>query len=78
MLAGFVAQDPFAKVVGPPITSEPYGLGIAKTHPEFVRFVNGVLEDVRADGTWSQWYTRWLAPDGPPPPPPPALYGRNP
>ena len=29
VLAGFVAQDPYAKVVGAPITSEPYGLGIA-------------------------------------------------
>lgn len=78
VLAGFVAQDPFAKVVGPPITSEPYGLGIAKVHPEFVRFVNGVLEGVRSDGTWREWYTRWLQPDGPAPQPPPAVYGRQP
>ena len=46
VLAGFVAQDPYAKVVGPAFTSEPYGLGIAKTHPEFVRYVNAML---RAD-----------------------------
>ena len=76
VLAGFVAQDPYAKVVGPPITSEPYGLGIAKTHPEFVQFVNSVLEDVRADGTWRQWYVKWLKPTGPGPEPPPAKYGR--
>ncbi len=76
VLAGFVAQDPYAKVIGPPITSEPYGLGIAKTHPEFVQFVNSVLEDVRADGTWRQWYAKWLKPTGPAPEPPPATYGR--
>ena len=70
------AQDPYAKVVGPPITSEPYGLGIAKTHTEFVQFVNSVLEDVRANGTWRQWYVKWLKPTVPAPEPPPAKYGR--
>ena len=64
MLAGFVAQDPYAKIIGAPLTSEPYGLGIAKTHPEFVRFVNAVLERMRADGTWKQMYAKWLKPTG--------------
>jgi polar amino acid transport system substrate-binding protein len=76
VLAGFVRQDPYAKVVGPAITSEPYGLGIAKSHPEFVRFVNSVLEDIRADGTWQRWYVTWLKPTGAVPAPPPAKYGR--
>ena len=76
VLAGFVRQDPYAKVIGPAITSEPYGLGIAKTHPEFVRFVNSVFEDIRADGTWRKWYAKWLKPSGAPPQPPPATYGR--
>lgn len=78
VLAGFVAQDPYAKIVGPPLTSEPYGLGVAKTHPEFVRFVNGVLADLRADGTWKQMYNRWLEPTGAVPDPPVAVYGRTP
>ncbi len=77
VLAGFVAQDPYAKVVGEPLTSEPYGLGVAKTHPEFVRFVNGVLEDMRADGRWADMYRTWLAPGGGSiPAPPVAVYGR--
>jgi polar amino acid transport system substrate-binding protein len=78
VLAGFVAQDPYAKIVGPPLTSEPYGLGIARTHPEFVRFVNSILERMRADGTWTQMYQQWLHPTAAPPSPPPAVYGRNP
>jgi polar amino acid transport system substrate-binding protein len=78
VLAGFVAQDPYAKIIGAPLTSEPYGLGIAKTHPEFVRFVNSVLERMRVDGSWKQMYTQWLKPTGPVPDPPPAVYGRNP
>jgi polar amino acid transport system substrate-binding protein len=77
VLAGFVAQDPYAKIVGPPLTSEPYGLGVAKTHPEFVRFVNGVLADLREDGTWKQMYSRWLQPTAAVPDPPVAVYGRN-
>ena len=76
VLAGFVRQDPYAKVVGTAITSEPYGLGIAKSHPEFVKFVNSVLEGVRADGTWKKWYAKWLKPSGAVPEPPPAKYGR--
>ena len=76
VLAGFVRQDPYAKVVGEAFTEEPYGLGIAKTHPDFVRFENSVLEGVRADGTWLSWYAKWLQPTGPVPQPPAATYGR--
>jgi polar amino acid transport system substrate-binding protein len=78
VLAGFVAQDPYAKIVGAPLTSEPYGLGIARTHPEFVRFVNSILERLRSDGTWTRMYQQWLHPTTAPPSPPPAVYGRNP
>lgn len=74
VLAGFVRQDPYAKVIGGAITKEPYGLGIAKTHPEFVRFVNRMLEEVRADGTWTRWYATWLDTEGKAPPL--AKYGR--
>ena len=78
VLQGFVAQDPFTQIIGPPITDEPYGLGIARTHPEFVQFVNGVLQRMRVDGTWKQLYSRWLMPSGPVPEPPAAIYGRAP
>jgi polar amino acid transport system substrate-binding protein len=74
VLAGFVTQDPFAKIVGPAITSEPYGLGIRQDHPDFVRFVNSVLEQVRADGSWKQWYTKYFETEAPEPPA--AVYGR--
>jgi polar amino acid transport system substrate-binding protein len=77
VLAGFLVQDPYAKVVGPEFTSEPYGLGIAKSHPEFVEYVNAILEQMRADGTWAQMYRTWLHPTGAVPAPPPPLYGRT-
>ncbi|GIE31465.1 ABC transporter substrate-binding protein [Actinoplanes italicus] len=74
ILAGMAAQDPYAKVVGPKFTEEPYAIAIDKSHPEFTRFVNGVLERVRADGTWKSIHERWLGASGPAPQPPPARY----
>ncbi|WP_433790288.1 glutamate ABC transporter substrate-binding protein [Actinoplanes sp. CA-252034] len=68
ILAGMAAQDPYAKVVGPRFTEEPYGIAIAKTHPEFTRYVNAVLERMRADGTWARIHDRWLGGTAPQPP----------
>jgi len=69
ILAGLHAQDPFTKVVGPPLAPQPYGLAISKQHPDFVRFVNAVLAEERADGAWAASYARWV---GTPVPAPPA------
>jgi polar amino acid transport system substrate-binding protein len=74
ILAGLAAQDPYAKVIGDRFTEEPYGLATSKNHPEFTRFVNGVLEKMRADGTWKRLYSTWLGKFGPTPDPPPAQY----
>jgi polar amino acid transport system substrate-binding protein len=74
VLLGLAAQDPSMIVVGPKFTSEPYGLGIAQSHPEFVRFANAVLERMRSDGTWTSIYDRWLGRFGSDPGPPPAKY----
>ena len=80
VLAGLAAQDPYAEVVqSPAFTAEPYGLGINKTHVDFVRFVNGVIEEMRSDGRWARNYQTWLADAlGPAPAPPAAVYGRTP
>jgi len=80
ILAGLAAQDPYASVVkAPAFTSEPYGLGVSKKHPEFVRFVNNVLAQMRTDGQWTKAYDTWLkAALGPAPAPPAAVYGRQP
>jgi polar amino acid transport system substrate-binding protein len=80
ILAGLAAQDPYAQVVNAPaFTAEPYGLGVAQKHPDFVRFVNGVLAQMRSDGQWKTAYDTWLkAALGPAPAPPAAVYGRQP
>ena len=68
ILAGLAAQDPWTRVVGPRFTSEPYGLAISKQHPDFVRFVNAVLEQLRSDGQWAASYAHWIGAPAPAPP----------
>ncbi|RSM62273.1 ABC transporter substrate-binding protein [Kibdelosporangium aridum] len=70
ILAGMAAQDRYTEVVGPSVAAEPYGMAIPKGNEDFVRFVNGVLEQARANGAWRNSYDRWL--DGLIPGPPPA------
>jgi polar amino acid transport system substrate-binding protein len=77
VLAGLVAQDPYAKVVGEAFSEEPYGLAMASDQVDLVRFVNAVLARAEEDGAWMASYDRWLEPalgalDEPPTP----VYGR--
>ncbi|WP_426595746.1 glutamate ABC transporter substrate-binding protein [Cellulomonas sp. McL0617] len=78
VLAGFAAQDPYAKVVGQAFSSEPYGVGVAADQVDLVRFVNAVLDQAKTDGTWAAMYDRWLHALGPAPVPPASVYGRTP
>jgi polar amino acid transport system substrate-binding protein len=76
ILSGLKAQDPNTKIVGGAFSTEPYGMAISKSHPDFTSFVNGVLAQVRADGTWAQIWDANLqaALGGSAPPPPVAAY----
>jgi polar amino acid transport system substrate-binding protein len=80
VLAGLAAQDPYAVVPDQDTFSdEPYGLGMNSKDVDFVRFVNGVLEEMRSDGEWTKSYDRWLSGAlGPAPAPPKPEYGRTP
>jgi polar amino acid transport system substrate-binding protein len=77
ILFGLAAQDPNTKLTGLPFSSEPYGMAISKSHTDFTSFVNGVLAEVRANGTWANIYNRYLAhyTGTTAPPPPTATYG---
>jgi polar amino acid transport system substrate-binding protein len=71
ILAGMLAQDPTLQIVGNRFTDENYGIGIPKENDDMVRYVNAVLEDVRA-GPWKESYDKWLLPrlgDATPPSP---------
>ena len=74
ILIGLKAQDPYTKIVGPSISDQPYGIAISKAHPDFVRFVNGVLARMRSNGMWRATFTRWLGKFTPTPAPPRASY----
>ncbi|MFZ2511725.1 MAG: glutamate ABC transporter substrate-binding protein [Gordonia sp. (in: high G+C Gram-positive bacteria)] len=65
LLSGIASQDPWVRIVGQPIGIEYYGIGIPQGANDMVRFVNGVLEQRRADGSWQQAYNTWLSPLGP-------------
>jgi polar amino acid transport system substrate-binding protein len=74
VLSGLAAQDPNVEVVGDSIAAEPYGIGVKKGNSDLVRFVNGVLDQMRADGTWERLYQARLQSLGPSPGPPAARY----
>jgi polar amino acid transport system substrate-binding protein len=62
ILAGLAAQDPNTVVLSQAVESEPYGLAVSLRAPDLIRFVNGVLEDIRGNGVWETIYGRWLHP----------------
>jgi polar amino acid transport system substrate-binding protein len=75
VLKGLERQDPNnVEVVGPNMSDEPYGVGVKKENGDLVRFVNGVLERMRQDGTWERLYDAHLRSLGPSPGPPAAKY----
>ncbi|RWA18422.1 hypothetical protein MBRU_04190 [Mycolicibacterium brumae DSM 44177] len=74
ILAGLMSQDPYLQIVGPSMNQEPYGIGINLTNTGLVRFVNGTLQRIRADGTWTALWRKWLTVLGPTPAPPVPRY----
>jgi polar amino acid transport system substrate-binding protein len=64
VLAGFAAQDPSTEVVGDAFTEEPYGIGVNRDDVDLVRFVNGVLAEMAADGRLDDIARRWLVDTG--------------
>lgn len=75
VLAGLNAQDPNTVIIGPNISVEPYGVGVKTEHEDLVRFVNGVLQRMRDDGTWEALYNPLTRAFGPSPGPPDPRYG---
>jgi polar amino acid transport system substrate-binding protein len=75
ILRGLGAQDPNLRIVpGLKLSDEPYGMAMSKSHPDFTRFVNGVLAKERSDGEWTAIWQHWLGPSSKPPAPPAPVY----
>ncbi len=66
VLAGFAAQDPYARVVGKgspsgdAFSSEPYGIGIRAGDTSFTQFVNAVLKQMISDGALKKIYNNTM------------------
>ena len=57
ILYGLKAQDPNTRLLLDNLNQpERYGMAINQAHPEFVRFVNAVLEQMRVDGRWTRFH----------------------
>jgi glutamate transport system substrate-binding protein len=63
ILVGFLKQDPANfKLTGGTFSKEPYGMGMKKGRAGFKDFVDGVIKDVKKDGTWVKLYDKWIKP----------------
>ena len=58
-LLGFAQQDPHTRLLPDELSQQFYGVAIAHEREDLVRFVNGVLERMRADGTLWSLAERW-------------------
>ena len=56
ILLGDATKVPDVKVVGEPFTTEPYGIGVPKQHPEMKTFVNAWLKQIEDAGLWNRLY----------------------
>lgn len=57
ILSGFVDQNPGEfELLGETFTEEPYGIGVPLGDDAFRSFINDVLEEAFADGTWARLY----------------------
>ncbi|MEU0538891.1 glutamate ABC transporter substrate-binding protein [Nocardia sp. NPDC005978] len=61
ILAGLRKQDPNLHIVGESLAADNYAVGVQKKDTDLVRFVNGVLERIRNDGTWTRLFQKHLA-----------------
>ncbi|NNH73175.1 glutamate ABC transporter substrate-binding protein [Nocardia uniformis] len=74
ILAGLAIQDPTLEIVGAAMAEDAYAVGVQQEATDLVRFVNGVLDRLRSDGSWDRIYTARMGVLGPSPGPPQPRY----
>ncbi len=61
ILTGMIIQDDTLSLTeSEPLTTEPYGAGIAEGDAELKEFVDGVIADYKSDGRWAESYQNWV------------------
>jgi glutamate transport system substrate-binding protein len=60
ILSGMIKQDDSLKLVGKPLTTEPYGAGIKEGDKAFQEFVNEAIQKFKDDGRWAKTYEKWV------------------
>lgn len=60
ILTGMVIQDETLQLVGDPLTTEPYGVGVAEGETEAAEFLSETVEMSFEDGTWDEMYEEWV------------------
>jgi len=60
ILSGMIKQDDSLKLVGKPLTTEPYGAGIKEGDKAFQEFVNEAIQKFKDDGRWATTYEKWV------------------
>ncbi|MGH2451462.1 MAG: glutamate ABC transporter substrate-binding protein [Candidatus Limnocylindria bacterium] len=61
ILTGMIIQDDSLQLVEEePLTTEPYGAGIADGDTEFKEFVDGVIAEYKSGGGWAESYEKWV------------------
>lgn len=60
ILTGMVIQDESLQLVGDPLTTEPYGVGVAEGETEAAEFLSETVEMTFEDGTWDEMYEEWV------------------
>jgi putative glutamine transport system substrate-binding protein len=70
ILYGFMRQQPDKwKVVGGPLSAEPYGIGVPKGQAALLSAVNDALAEFKQSGSWQKAYQTWITAETVPEPP---------
>ena len=60
ILAGFKQQDDTMEIVGPDLTTDPYGAGVKDGDTEFQEFISEVIDESLTSGEWQEIYDKWI------------------
>ncbi|MCW2278793.1 ABC transporter substrate-binding protein [Heliophilum fasciatum] len=65
ILMGFAANEPDYELMGGPFSQEPYGLAFQKGHPEWVKYCNDFLKEMKDSGKYAELYKKWFKAEPP-------------